>query len=116
MRKSFNSLFSFLFVIAMFWSIFSFSSCQTPKQAITNVGVMEYVIDSVVTIDYIDSVCQADTIAKYPDGWQFIPVIDYTSGQNISAEVFYKAWQQSTYRVIPTDDKNRYRFTKRIVK
>lgn len=52
---------------------------------------MEYGIDSIVTIDYIDSVCYSDTIDKYSNGWENTLVINYTSGQNISAEILYKA-------------------------
>lgn len=105
----------YLFVIALFWSFYLFVSCGTPKQVITNAGVMQYAIDTVVTIDFIDSVCSVDTINKYPVGWIYTPTIDYTTGHDISSRVYYKDWQQSTYRVIPIEDK-KYRFTKRIVK
>lgn len=93
--------------------VLSFISCNTNK-SVQNDYSMEYALDTIVDIHYIDSVCVADTLANYPDNWVWSPLRGYETKKDISVYGYMKASNWTFYRIIKEDDK--YRLTKRIMK
>ena len=61
---------TWILMIVMILSFF-FMSCGSSKQ-VTNT-TMQYELDTIVNRHFIDSVCVADTLARYPVEWIYTP-------------------------------------------
>lgn len=104
-----KKIFSQLLVFALFFIV-----CCTPSK-VANINTMEYACDTIVGIEYIDSVCIADTLGIYPKEWIYTPMRSYDNNKNISTYGWLKASNWTFYRIIPQDSIN-FRFTKRVIK
>lgn len=99
-------------VMIVAFMILGCTSCSAPKQV---TSTMQYETDTIVDRAYIDSVCLADTLAKYPSQWVYSPMRSYEDKKDISTYGWMKSSDWTFYRVIQKTDST-FRFTKRTVK
>ena len=92
---------------------FFFMSCGAQKE-IDNT-TMQYELDTIVDRHFIDSVCIADTLARYPVEWVYSPMRGYESKKDISTYSWMKSSNRAFYRIIKCED-GTYRLTKRTIR
>lgn len=103
---------TWMIMIAMILSFF-FMSCSSPKQVDNT--TMQYELDTLVDRHFIDSVCVADTLARYPVEWIYSPMRGYDTKKDISTYGWMKSSNWTFYRIIKYED-GTYRLTKRTIK
>lgn len=92
---------------------FFFISCGSLKQVDNT--TMQYELDTIVDRHFIDSVCIADTLARYPIEWVYSPMRGYESKKDISTYGWMKSSNWVFYRIIKYED-GTYRLTKRTIR
>lgn len=105
---------TWLLMVAMIvaFMILGCTSCSTLKN-VSNQS-MEYTMDTIVSREFVDSVCVADTLASFPNEWIYSPMRSYEEKKDISTYGWMKSSNWTFYRIIKEGDK--YRITKRIIK
>lgn len=91
--------------------------CNTTKNTIDSPQYkdMYYVMDTTgVSKNFVDSICEADTLGEYPSEWTYTPLRSDESRKDMSTYGWLKASNWTFYRVIK--EGNKYRVTVRSIK